>query len=168
MAQAVLDAGGITIPTGELSNGVYDEAGNFYQLPSHIISDPTNLVSSDPDAIATRDDPDVNNPMKIADGDESDETEDEEEAQRRREEKGKGVLLASEMMTVKCRLSDRAGPAQDVLITIGKSQSVRVLTRKIAEEAGVSKKKKFFLFSLECLANLNEFWRRSWHLVEFA
>ncbi|KAI9677327.1 MAG: hypothetical protein M1829_002670 [Trizodia sp. TS-e1964] len=44
MAQTILDAAGCTVPTGDLVNGVYDERGNYYQLPEYCLSDPTNLA----------------------------------------------------------------------------------------------------------------------------
>lgn len=122
-AQGILDASAITVPTGDLMNGVYDEVGNFYQLPEYIISDPENLVLGSQENIA-----------KSESG--SDAT-DEDELERRREEKGKGVLKVGEVLKVKARLSDKGG--QDIVITLGKEQNVRVLIRRIQEEMNVNK-----------------------------
>ena len=120
-AQSILDAAAITVPTGDLKNGVYDEAGNLYHLPEHVISDPTNMVVED----------------EIKKGEmENEVTDDEEELERKRDEKGKAVVKSGDMVKVKARLSDRGGP--DVVVAMGKEQTVRVLMRKVLEEANVS------------------------------
>lgn len=120
-AQGILDASAITVPTGDLINGVYDEVGNFYQLPEHIVSDPENLV--------------LGSQEHIAKSESGSELTDEDKLERRREEKGKGVLKIGEVVKVKARLSDRGG--QDIVVTIGKEQNVRVLVRRIQEEINV-------------------------------
>ena len=120
-AQGILDASAITLPTGDLLNGAYDEVGNFYQMPEHVISDPTNVILSSEDGIATG-------------GNIGGET-DDDEAEIRREEKGKTVLKIGDIVKVKARLSDRGGP--DIVISLGKEQSTRVLISRIQEEAHV-------------------------------
>lgn len=121
-AQSILDAAAITVPTGDLKNGSYDEAGNHYSLPEHIISDPQNVL------------PDHESIVK---GEMSNEvTDEDEELERKREEKGKAVLKKGDIVKIKTRLSDRGGP--DIIVTIGKDQPVRVLVRRIQEEANVS------------------------------
>ena len=102
-------------------NGAYDQAGNFYQMPEHVINDPNNLT------LTSRDD--------VNEGEDTSNATDEEELERRRDEKGKGVLKSGEMVKVKARLSDRGGP--DIVVCIGKEQNVRVLARRIQEEANV-------------------------------
>ncbi len=42
-AQGILDAAGITLPTGNLVDGCYDEAGNLYRLSEVVVSDPINV-----------------------------------------------------------------------------------------------------------------------------
>lgn len=120
-AQSILDAAAITVPTGDLKNGAYDEAGNLYSMPEHIISDPQNLA------------PDQEN---ITKGEATNEVTDDDELERKREEKGKAVLKTGDIIKVKARLSDRGGP--DIIVAIGKDQAVRVLVRRIQEEANVS------------------------------
>ena len=120
-AQGILDASAITLPTGDLVNGAYDEAGNFYQMPEYIVGDPNNVIPASRDETAKAQD--------IQDAT------DEEELERRREEKGKGVVKSGELIKVKARLSDRGGP--DLVISVGKEQTVRILIRKIQEEANV-------------------------------
>ena len=123
-AQGILDAAGVTVPTGDLVNGVYDEAGNFYQMPEPVVGDPDNVEVEDDGA----------DEADMAKGEEGDM--DEEELERRREEKGKGVLKSGDLVKVRARLSDRGGP--DVVIMVSKEQTVRVLIRKIQDEIDVS------------------------------
>lgn len=125
-AQGILDAAGITVPTGDLHNGAYDETGNHYQIPEPIVNDPGNVVIDAQDEIS-----------KSEDSDEvTDEVTDEDELERRREEKGKGVVIKSEdMLRVKVRLSDRANP--DIVVSVGKDQNVRTLIRRVKEKADV-------------------------------
>jgi len=120
-AQGVLDAAGMTVPTGDLTNGAYDETGNFYHMPELVIADPDNMVVDDEGRVEVPKD---------------EEEIDEDEAERRREEKGKSVLKSGDTVKVKARLSDRGG--LDVVIILSKEQNVRVLVRKVQEEAGVS------------------------------
>ena len=121
-AQSILDAAAITVPTGDLKNGAYDEAGNLYQMPEYVISDPQNLV--------------LNQQGDIQKGEVSNEaTDDDEVIERKREEKGKSVLKTGDMIKVRARLSDRGGP--DVVISLGKDQAVRTLVRRVQEEVNV-------------------------------
>ena len=121
-AQSILDAAAITVPTGDLKNGAYDEAGNLYQMPEYVISDPQNLV--------------LNQQGELQKGEVSnDATDDDEAIERKREEKGKSVLKTGDMIKVRARLSDRGGP--DVVISLGKDQAVRTLVRRVQEEINV-------------------------------
>lgn len=119
-AQSIINAAAITVPTGDLKNGVYDEAGNLYQLPEHVISDPQNLLPDQQDLKGET-------PPEAPD--------DDEEIERKKEEKGKAVLTSVNLIKVKARLSDRGGP--DVVISMGEGQAVRTLVRRVQEEAGV-------------------------------
>ena len=118
-AQSILDAAAITLPTGDLKNGAYDSAGNLYQMPEHVVSDPTNTIMDQPKDDVKRESS-MNGP-------------DDEEMERKRDEKGKSVV--KDLIKVKARLSDRGGP--DVIVSIGEDQAVRTLSRRIAEEANV-------------------------------
>ena len=120
-SQSILDAAAITLPTGDLRNGAYDEAGNLYQMPEHIVSDPQNVV-----VVESKDG------IK---GEASMDATDDEEAERKREEKGKSVIKNGDMIRVRARLSDRGGP--DVVVSVGKEQAVRTVIRQIQEEANV-------------------------------
>ncbi|KAL5615674.1 uncharacterized protein BROUX77_001511 [Berkeleyomyces rouxiae] len=46
-AQSIIDAAGITIPTGNPSHGVYDSRGHLYQLPREIICDPQDIIQAE-------------------------------------------------------------------------------------------------------------------------
>ena len=124
-AQQILDAAGITLPTGDLANGAYDGFGAFYPMPEHIVADPTNMASTpsmeiDDEGVKGTDSEELN----------------EDEILKRREEKGKGVLNTEDLISVKARLSDGGGP--DLIVSVGKDDSVRLLARRILEESGVS------------------------------
>jgi Ubiquitin-binding domain len=118
-AQALLDAAGITVPSGDLVDGAYDENGNFYPLVEYIVSNPDRMVEPSPDEEATDED--------------ADESEEE-----RRMEKGKGVVRPGETIEIRARLSDRGGPEADIKIRLGKDENVRTLVRRIKQEANVS------------------------------
>lgn len=49
-AQAVLDSAGITIPTGDLGSGCYDERGHRFVLPEFVLSEPSNIMDDDVEA----------------------------------------------------------------------------------------------------------------------
>ncbi|KAJ1962971.1 hypothetical protein IWQ62_003364 [Dispira parvispora] len=44
LAQAIVDSVQISIPTGRLTDGCFDELGNYYLVPIYCLQDPTNLV----------------------------------------------------------------------------------------------------------------------------
>jgi hypothetical protein len=131
-AQSILDAADITLPTGDLYNGAYDAFGNYYQLPHHIVSDPTNLVWRPG---GTEDD-DLDDSKADLEGEEPIEGrhDPDDETERRREEKGKAVVDIRDQITVKARLSDGS---KDVNVAVDKADTVRYLARLIAEEAQV-------------------------------
>ncbi|KAK8052699.1 hypothetical protein PG996_012000, partial [Apiospora saccharicola] len=85
-AQSILKAAEVTLPTGNLANGVYDALGTYYAVPEWIVSDPVNVAegnaNDDHDPKANEEDEDLTG------GEETAEDIDEEEALRRREEKG--------------------------------------------------------------------------------
>ncbi|EGS21623.1 uncharacterized protein CTHT_0034870 [Thermochaetoides thermophila DSM 1495] len=135
-AQSILDAAEITLPTGDLHDGAYDAFGNFYQLPRHIISDPTNLVWRPG---MTEDDDLEDTKADLSGGETCEEREDADEAERRRVEKGKAVIDIRDQITVKARLSDTS---QDVVVFADKKDTVRRIARLIAEEAQLPSNKK--------------------------
>lgn len=136
-AQGLLRAAEVTLPTGDMSNGVYDALGSYYALPEWIVSDPTNIVEDDDEAQRESVDKDdkVDKGEDDLTGEDTAEEVDEDEALRRREEKGKAVVDVKNLVKVRARLSDNC---PDVVIAINAEETVRSLARRIAEDAGVS------------------------------
>jgi hypothetical protein len=133
-AQQILDAAGITIPTGDLAGGAYDSLGAHYSVPEHIVADPQNMAEL----------PARNSNDEDKSGEEAEETVDEDEIMRRREEKGKAVVNARDLVTIRAKLSDR--DETPLKVTISKEDSVRLVARKILEESKVRA-----LIHLRCL-----------------
>ncbi|RUS27962.1 hypothetical protein BC938DRAFT_482511 [Jimgerdemannia flammicorona] len=46
LAQSILDAANITMPTGSPADGCYDELGNRYVIPTYCLVEPTNMIRS--------------------------------------------------------------------------------------------------------------------------
>jgi Ubiquitin-binding domain len=118
-AQKILDAAGITLPTGDMVNGAYDGFGAFYALPECIVSDPTNLVSK-----------------ALGEAKQPNGASDEVDTDRLTSGKGKKVVNPEDMVTVKARRSD--GVERDLVIRAAEEDSVRSLTQRFTEELGVS------------------------------
>lgn len=141
-AQSIVDAVGVTIPTGDLCEGCYDEQGVLYRLPQCIISDPENMAKTN-SASATSTQEEVGQELdedmeglsdgKLATDDASGDELITEDAERRRDEKGK--TSERDLIRVQARLSDRDGP--DLMLLVGKNQSVGFLARKVQQEGGV-------------------------------
>ncbi|GMF72759.1 unnamed protein product [Aspergillus oryzae] len=127
-AQSIIDAAGVTVPTGDLCQGAYDEQGVLYRLPQCIVSDPENLVKSN----LGEDDFDTDDGKLSLDEESGDELI-ADDAERRRDEKGK--VSERDLIRVKARLSDRGGP--DMVVTVGKTQNVAYIARKLQQEAEV-------------------------------
>lgn len=134
-AQSILSAAEISLPTGDLVSGAYDSLGNLYQLPEWIVSDPANVI--DDEIIRGKGD------ISVGDGSDSiDQTENiehEDGGERRREEKGKGVVDVREQVSLRARLSESG---RDITISIAKSESVRSVARRVAEESALASNKK--------------------------
>lgn len=128
VAQGILRAAEITLPTGDLANGVYDSLGQYYALPEWIVRDPTNLVTDSHD--------DVETDRKIAavSGGESSEEADEEETLRRREEKGKAVADTQPTTKIRVRISETS---RDVVVRVGAEESVRSVGQKALQKSGL-------------------------------
>ena len=126
MAQTILSAAEISLPTGDLANGVYDSLGNYYALPEWIVCDPTNVI----------DDGDSKSGLSTGADDTAGEDDnlDDQHSGSRREEKGKGVVDVREQIVLCARLSENG---RDYHISVTKSETVRSVARKIAEEASV-------------------------------
>ena len=126
-AQGVLDAAGCTVPTGDLCEGCYDEAGALYQLPAWVCADPVGGLCGQEEERRER--PAEDNVERV-------EEDEDGEAIARREEKGKGrELRAGEGLKVRARLSDRAS---DVVVLVGEEEGTKGVIRRVREEVGVS------------------------------
>ncbi|KAJ5450077.1 uncharacterized protein N7458_006526 [Penicillium daleae] len=142
-AQSIVDAAGVTIPTGDLCEGCYDEQGVLYRLPQCIVSDPENMaqtnlsaandIARDSQVTQEEEDMEALSDGKLATDDASGDELISEDIERRRDEKGK--TSERDLIRVQARLSDRGGP--DLVLSIGKGQSVGFLARKIQQEAGI-------------------------------
>lgn len=120
-AQAVLDAAGLNCPTGKLGEGTWDERGTLYKLPRWVVSDPLNVVDGEEDGDG------------VATGDEDEEVDVVGKDGGEAEEKGKGkMMLETEGWKIKARLSDRGS---DVVVSVPKQQSVRLVAKRIADQA---------------------------------
>lgn len=133
-AQSILKAAEVTLPTGDLSNGVYDSLGNYYALPEWIVSDPVN-VAEEGSAKRSKGGAGRKGDDDLTGEEDTVEELDEEETMRRREEKGKGVANIRDMVKVRARLSENL---PDVIVSVSSEESVRSFARKVAEESGVS------------------------------
>ncbi|KAJ9143004.1 Ubiquitin domain-containing protein 2 [Pleurostoma richardsiae] len=128
-AQTILAAADITLPTGDLANGVYDAFGNYYSLPEQIVSDPVNMTSDPQVAVEAN--------STLTDAEDTAEEEDvdvdeDDQVERRREEKGKAVVDVNGQLLLVVRLSETA---QDLRLYVGKEETVRSIVRKIRAEA---------------------------------
>lgn len=138
-AQGILDALSVTLPTGKIEEGAYDEHGNLYKIPEAVISDPTDIIedttdvdgqtvtgTSEIDALAAK--------LEAAEATNMDVSKEESTGEQTKEAKGKAPV-EKDAMKVKCRLSDRGGP--DVIVLLGRSQRVGLLGQRIREETDV-------------------------------
>ncbi|KAL9092335.1 MAG: hypothetical protein Q9165_004509 [Trypethelium subeluteriae] len=113
-AQGILDAAGLTCPSGRVRDGVYDAQGNRYVIPNWVVRDPEDIV------------------------DDEDGEEEKEKEEVVRVEKGKGRMVEEEeeggnkIVTVKIRRSD---PETNYKVRLGKGQSVGALIQRFREEA---------------------------------
>lgn len=132
-AQSIIDAAGITVPTGDLCQGCYDEQGALYRLPRCIVSDPENMVQEDSasrcdDGYDDFDTDDSKLSLDEASGDELIAG----DSGDRRDEKGK--ISERDLIRVTARLSDSGS---DVVVSVGKDQTVGLIARRVQQEAGV-------------------------------
>ena len=129
-AQGILTAADITLPSGDLAQGAYDQFGNYYALPEWVVADPANLGQEARPALGDAKGDLAAGETSADDGDAAD----GDEAERRREEKGKAVVKPREQIAVRARLSENS---HDVTISLSRDETVRSLIRRISEEARV-------------------------------
>ncbi|CRK46546.1 hypothetical protein BN1723_016683 [Verticillium longisporum] len=125
--------GEVTLPTGNLTNGVYDALGNYYPLPEWVVADPDNVAEDDTDAGADEARSSRGRDKEDLTG--RDDTEDaHDEAARRREEKGKAVDDAQNRVTVLARISDTS---RDISVSVSEADTMRTVARKIHQQSGL-------------------------------
>ncbi|EXJ77373.1 hypothetical protein A1O3_09599 [Capronia epimyces CBS 606.96] len=137
-AQGILDALVVTLPTGRLEDGAYDEFGNLYRMPEAVISDPINVSEDagdmDSQTVLGAGDIDTLAKLEAAEAGPTSFNKEDTDGEKAKEAKGKAVV-ERDAMRVKCRLSDRGGP--DVVVLLGKGQRVAALTQRIRDETEV-------------------------------
>jgi hypothetical protein len=144
-AQAILDASGVTLPTGRLVDGAYDEIGNLYKIPEAVISDPSEVIEDVPDVDSqtvsgTGDGDIIDAKLEAAEqngGDATTEAKNSVIDEKSRAAKGKTPLR--DAIKVRCRLSDRGSPDCDLTVFVDRKEPVSVLTERIRAEKEVSR-----------------------------
>ncbi|KAJ4133891.1 hypothetical protein NW768_005483 [Fusarium equiseti] len=131
-AQMILSAAEISLPTGNLSNGVYDSLGNYYQLPEWAVSDPQNVQEDHAPGAK-------GNVSTAGDDTAADEELSDDEIDGKKQEKGKELDEPKELVKLRARLSENG---QDINVNISESETVRSIAKKIALEAGLASTKK--------------------------
>ncbi|KAF2094620.1 hypothetical protein NA57DRAFT_46191, partial [Rhizodiscina lignyota] len=137
-AQAVLDAAGLTCPTGEVrragdkqkDGGVYDELGERYQVPLWVMADPEGVVEDGHNAGETPREGGAGGQEAEREEGYSDEDDDDIMLSK---EKGKGREVdVGRIVKVRARLSDRG---TDVVVRMGLEENVVMLRRRVKESA---------------------------------
>ncbi|GKT99169.1 hypothetical protein FLAG1_06822 [Fusarium langsethiae] len=131
-AQMILSAAEISLPTGDLANGVYDVFGNYYQLSEWAVSDPQN-VREDQETGAKGD------ISTVGDDTAADEELSDDELDGKKQEKGKEVNEVQKVVKLRARLSENG---QDINVNISELETVRSIAKKIALEADLASTKK--------------------------
>ncbi|CAJ0540097.1 Ff.00g073800.m01.CDS01 [Fusarium sp. VM40] len=153
-AQMILSAAEISLPTGNLANGVYDAFGNYYQLPEWAVSDPQN-VQEDRVEGAKGDIPNT------GDDTAADEELSDDEIEGKKQEKGKEVDEAQELVKLRARLSETG---QDIKVSISESETARSVAKKIASEAGLPSTKKIRIAYMgKILKDNSSLTSQNWH-----
>jgi hypothetical protein len=150
-AQAIIDALGITCPSGRIVSGrrrvgerrserggLYDERGEMYEIPAWVVMDPEDVVED----LAEDGEKDVVAGAPL-DGAGDPGQEDAEAAEQRRDEKGKGRAEdPGEIVHLRARLSDRG---TDIVISVGMKQKIAEVVRKIREQIGDKRVRLMYL-----------------------
>ena len=140
-AQVLLDAMSVTLPTGKIEDGAYDENGSLYKIPQAVVSDPTDVDEDihDVDSQTFTDTSDIDtitSKLKAAEGGALDEGKQDLVGEKARAAKGKTAIR--DAVKIKCRLSDRGSPECDVIIVLDRSEKLGVLSHRIHAERIVS------------------------------
>ncbi|KAI9899530.1 hypothetical protein N3K66_005991 [Trichothecium roseum] len=139
-AETILSAAEISLPTGNLANGVYDSLGNYYPLPEWVVCDPTNMAveehgfqgngNGDSNGNGSSD-----GVMPRGSGTAADEGSDSDQVG----EKGKAVVDVGEQTAVRVRLSENG---RDYRILVHNTDTVGTVTRQVVEVTKLASNKR--------------------------
>ena len=135
-AQAVLDSAGITIPTGDLGNGCYDELGHRFVIPEFVLSDPSNI--QDDEVIAKPRDSSSTAVMKR-----EIESESISEEETMYTVEPRLPVTMSDFGKVKVRMSNTA---RDIGVPFKRADNVVDVKKRLMEQTGVKGEVKLFMF----------------------
>lgn len=154
-AQAMFDSAGLTTPTGRIKSdrvrgaearsrkgGIYDDKGTCYEIPGWVMADPGDLA---PDEITVVDPSSRDDVEK--DGSEAGGDDNSSGIHHSADKEGGG---GSEKVTVRARLSDRG---TDIVVEVGIHQKVKVLVKRIQQEAATEKNVKLIYLGKELVEN---------------
>jgi hypothetical protein len=137
-AQGILDAMGMTCPTGRVARGrgksrekggVYDERGVLYDIPPWVLTDPEDVIEDDGKEEMEEEEDDGSDVVAAVG--------------RRKEAKGKGRAEdIGEIVKVRARLSDRG---TDVVVSAGVKQRIADLVRAIRDQSGCKRVRLMYL-----------------------
>lgn len=144
-AQALLDASGLTCPHGRIARGrsgrdrsikggIYDEAGNRYDVPEWVLMDPEDIVEDEGEKEIDG--------GGTADGESDDEGDITPGVYPRRHKGKERAHDVGEVVRLRARLSDRS---TDVVVEVGMLETIGVITERIREQARVQRVQLMYL-----------------------
>ncbi|EMR09297.1 hypothetical protein PNEG_02257 [Pneumocystis murina B123] len=125
-AQTIINTAGIILPTGDLIDGCYDQRGSYYFIPPYIFSEPTNLISENPEQSKN------DKLNSIIENEENTKLSESQDSQIKNEHVNEIIV----------RLSDTS---KDILIKIDSKNSIADMKQHVAKIAGIKKPMHFFL-----------------------
>ncbi|KAI8137014.1 hypothetical protein BJV82DRAFT_637222 [Fennellomyces sp. T-0311] len=144
MAQSILDAANIIIPTGNPSEGCYDELGNRYVIPMYCLVDPTNVIVPEDDDDPHHDD----TAGMIASTSVPAQTKDDDDDDQPEEEKKPAITTTTTTTTISpdmtatalIPITVRLSTAQDIKVDISRTDETvaSLRTRIYMQSANIS------------------------------
>jgi len=138
LAQAIFESANIYCPTGNLTEGCYDELGNFYVIPNYCLADPSNLIQDDEErtlANAMKSSPSLTG------------SDDKIEKPASLDESQHSLGSSTSALFPKIDLTVRLSTGQDLHIPISKLDNIGVVRNRLYNLANLNKdekKVKFF------------------------
>ena len=137
-AQAVLDSAGITIPSGDLGLGCYDERGHRFVIPEFVLSEPSNIMDDEVE-MKPRDSSSTVVMRRELAGPDGLEPVDEADASYT----VFFFLISSLTSKVKVRMSTNA---KDVGVEFKGEENVMDIKKRLMQQIGVTSDMKLFMF----------------------